>query len=91
MSGRCSDKTGKMKFELVKEGALSMDLLECHDVYVVDAKTEIFVWVGHKASKVRAKGPSFLPSFLPSFPLLIPRTVTVCLTHPRVAGIKYNE
>lgn len=48
---RCSDSTGKLKVDLVQEGALSMSLLDCNDVFIVDARTEIFVWVGVKASK----------------------------------------
>jgi len=48
---RCSDRTGKLKFDLVKQGALSLELLDPKDVFIVDAKTEIFVWVGKKASK----------------------------------------
>lgn len=45
-----SDSTGRMKFMTVLEGKLDSKLLDSKDVYLVDAGTHLFVWVGKKAS-----------------------------------------
>jgi len=48
---RISDASGNLKVTPEGEGALSLSMLDSNDVFVVDAKTEIFVWVGKNASK----------------------------------------
>ena len=48
---RCSDKSGKVLFSKVAQGALKKNMLQSKDVFIVDAGIEIFVWVGKHASK----------------------------------------
>ena len=48
---RCSDQSGKVLFSKVAQGALKKSMLKSNDVFIVDAGTDIFIWVGKKASK----------------------------------------
>lgn len=45
-----SDSSGRMKFICVKEDGIDKKLLDSKDVFLVDAGTHLFVWVGKKAS-----------------------------------------
>jgi len=40
-----------LTFKLEKEGALNQGMLDSNDAFIIDAKIEIFVWVGKKASE----------------------------------------
>jgi len=44
-----------MKFQQVSEGSVSASMLDTKDVFVFDAGTEAFVWVGKKAN-LKEKG-----------------------------------
>lgn len=48
---RVSDASGAMKVEKVAEGKLERKSLDANDVFIVDSGTEVFVWVGDKATK----------------------------------------
>lgn len=47
---RVSDATGRMLFTQVEVGSLSRRKLDSNDVFVVDTKKELFVWIGKGAS-----------------------------------------
>ena len=46
-----SDASGEMAYTRVAIGTLKKNMLGTGDVYIVDAGTEIYIWVGAKASK----------------------------------------
>jgi len=46
-----SDESGKMEYQRVAVGMLKKNMLGTGDVYIVDAGTEIYVWVGSGANK----------------------------------------
>jgi len=48
---RLSDASGKMKFTKEKDGHLTMGMLDTNDVFIVDAKIQVFVWVGSRSTK----------------------------------------
>jgi len=48
---RVSDAAGKMEYERVAVGTLNKSMLGSGDVYILDAATEIYVWIGSGASK----------------------------------------
>lgn len=47
---RVSDATGRMMFTRVEVGSLSRCKLQSDDVFLVDTKKELFVWIGRGAS-----------------------------------------
>jgi len=47
---RLSDESGKMKIDQVKKGKVAMGDLESKDVFILDTKAELFVWIGKKTS-----------------------------------------
>ena len=47
---RVSDANGKMQFSQVKEGVVNTSDLDTNDVFIIDAKLEIFIWTGKNAS-----------------------------------------
>eukprot|EP00286_Rhodomonas_abbreviata_P027076 CAMPEP_0181301098 /NCGR_PEP_ID=MMETSP1101-20121128/7241_1 /TAXON_ID=46948 /ORGANISM="Rhodomonas abbreviata, Strain Caron Lab Isolate" /LENGTH=397 /DNA_ID=CAMNT_0023406377 /DNA_START=93 /DNA_END=1282 /DNA_ORIENTATION=- len=48
---RLSDASGSMTFKEEGKGKLEKSMLDSNDVFIVNARIEIFVWVGKKASK----------------------------------------
>lgn len=48
---KLSDDSGKLRFAEASRGNLKESMLEHGNVYIVDCMTELFVWVGNKASK----------------------------------------
>lgn len=53
---RLSDETGKMEFTLVAEGnAIKKSQLESKDVFIFDAGSDVYAWVGKGASKDEKK------------------------------------
>jgi len=53
---RLSDETGKMEFTLIAEGnAIKRNQLESKDVFIFDAGSEVYSWVGKGASKEEKK------------------------------------
>jgi len=47
---RLSDASGKMEFKEVASGKIAKSLLDTKDAFVLDAGSEVFVWIGKKAS-----------------------------------------
>ncbi|RUS80307.1 hypothetical protein EGW08_011945 [Elysia chlorotica] len=47
---RLSDAGGSLEFEKVKEGRIFRDDLDSKDVFVLDQKSELFIWIGKGAS-----------------------------------------
>jgi len=47
---RLSDSTGKMTFTKVTEGKINVSMLDTNDVFIIDGKVQLFVWVGKRAS-----------------------------------------
>ena len=47
---RVSDANGRMQFTKIKEGVVNTADLDTNDVFIVDAKLEIFIWTGKNAS-----------------------------------------
>jgi len=47
---KVSDASGKMEYTRVAVGTLKKSMLGTGDVYIVDAGTEVYVWVGSKAN-----------------------------------------
>jgi len=47
---RISDASGAISFTKVAEGQINAGMFDTNDVFVLDGKTEIFVWVGNRAS-----------------------------------------
>ena len=48
---RISDRSGKIEIKKEAEGEFLLSMLDPKDVFVVDAMTEVFCWVGGKASR----------------------------------------
>jgi len=48
---RISDASGSLNFELEAQGAVLWSQLDSDDVFIVDARAEIFVWIGNGATK----------------------------------------
>ncbi|KAH9256009.1 hypothetical protein BASA81_005785 [Batrachochytrium salamandrivorans] len=46
-----SDASGKLTFKQKAEGKLSESMLDTNDVFILDAKLQLFVWVGKGASQ----------------------------------------
>lgn len=62
---RCSDSSGKLKFNKISQGSLKMSQLKSNDVFIVDGGIEIYVWVGKKASKAeRRKAMPMVEQFM---------------------------
>jgi len=55
---RLSDASGKMEFKEEARNNISLSMLDPDDVFVIDVKTEIFIWIGH-GSTVAEKTNSF--------------------------------
>jgi len=47
---RLSDASGKIEFKEVASGKIAKSLLDTKDAFVFDAGSEVFVWIGKKAS-----------------------------------------
>jgi len=61
---RLSDETGKMLMKEVK-APFSIASLDTNDVFILDSGSEVFVWVGKKASKEeKAKGLAYATDYL---------------------------
>jgi len=45
-----SDASGKMKFSLEKSGNIAKSSLDSKDVFILDTKKSLFVWIGKKTS-----------------------------------------
>merc|ERR1712032_486281 len=56
---RVSDAGGKMEYERVAVGTLKKGMLGSGDVYILDAATEIYVWVGSGANKNERRSAMF--------------------------------
>jgi len=52
---RLSDASGKIEFKEVAKGKISKSLLDSNDAFVFDAGSEVFVWIGKKASAQEKK------------------------------------
>jgi hypothetical protein len=64
---RISDSTGELKVTSVGRGRLEKKLLDTTDVFLLDAGTQVFVWVGKGATKEeRAKSMPLASSYLAS-------------------------
>jgi hypothetical protein len=62
---RVSDASGSMEVTKVGEGNLEKKMLDGNDVFLLDTGTEIFVWIGGKATKdERNKGMKYAQDFL---------------------------
>jgi len=47
---RLSDATGKITFTKVVEGRVNASMLDSNDVFILDGKVQLFVWIGKNAS-----------------------------------------
>lgn len=47
---KVSDASGRMQFTKVKEGVVNTSDLDTNDVFIVDAKLEVFVWTGKNSN-----------------------------------------
>lgn len=47
---RLSDASGKITFSKVHEGKVNASMLDSNDVFILDGKAQIFVWIGKGAS-----------------------------------------
>ena len=75
---RLSDETGKAVFTKLQEGTLDRKLLDSKDVFVVDSGSEIFVWIGSKASAgEKQEAPKFAAQYLATNgrPAFLPITI----------------
>lgn len=52
---RLSDQTGNLKFKLEKQGSISKGDLDSKDVFVIDTKKMLFVWIGKDSSNSEKK------------------------------------
>jgi len=60
-----SDATGKLEFKEVATGRVTKNLLNSSDVFVFDAGSEVFVWIGKGASaQEKSKGLSYADHYL---------------------------
>merc|ERR1719245_85134 len=60
-----SDESGKLTFSEVAKGKVTKDKLVSDDVFIFDVGSEVFVWVGSKASKTEKKqGMVFASKYL---------------------------
>ncbi|KAK3734474.1 hypothetical protein RRG08_029149 [Elysia crispata] len=64
---RLSDESGKMNFSLEKAGSIKKSDLDTKDVFILDAKSELFVWIGKKTSMSEKKNAmSYAHTYLQS-------------------------
>ncbi|XP_052780665.1 gelsolin-like protein 2 [Mya arenaria] len=62
---RLSDASGKLSFSKEKEGDVSMSDLDTKDVFILDTKSALFVWVGKETSTAeRRNAMSYAHTFL---------------------------
>jgi len=62
---RLSDASGKLEFKEVAAGKISKSLLDSNDAFVFDAGSEVFVWIGKKASaNERKEGLGYAQTYL---------------------------
>ncbi|KAH3816577.1 gelsolin-like protein 2 [Dreissena polymorpha] len=62
---RLSDASGKLTFKLEKKGAVSESDLDTKDVFILDAKSALFVWIGKGTSETERKNAmSYAHTFL---------------------------
>lgn len=47
---RLSDASGKMQFSLEKKGQMTKSTLDSKDVFILDTKKSLYVWIGKKTS-----------------------------------------
>jgi len=47
---KVSDASGRMEFTKVKEGVVNTSDLDTNDVFIIDAKLEIFIWTGKNST-----------------------------------------
>ncbi|GFO33321.1 gelsolin, partial [Plakobranchus ocellatus] len=52
---RLSDASGKMNFKLESKGPITPAQLDSKDVFVIDTKKSVFVWIGKQTSKQEKK------------------------------------
>lgn len=65
---RLSDSSGRLTFTLVGEHHVSRSLLDSSDVFVFDIGSEVFAWVGQKASSdEKAKALHFANQYLKDY------------------------
>lgn len=55
---RLSNSSGKMEFKEEAKNNLSLSMLDSNDIFIIDAASEVFVWIGSK-SNVNEKSSSF--------------------------------
>ncbi|KAI8070519.1 hypothetical protein BC940DRAFT_296353 [Gongronella butleri] len=56
---------GKLKLDQVAQGKLSKQMLKSNDVFIIDVTHEIYVWVGHDASrKEKRNGLQYAQDYL---------------------------
>lgn len=75
---KVSDASGKLTFTKLAEGALDRQLITSDDAFVVDSGSEIFVWLGAKASKQeKDNAPRFAMDYIKqqNKPAWLPLTV----------------
>ncbi|KAL4226173.1 hypothetical protein ACF0H5_014159 [Mactra antiquata] len=62
---RLSDASGKLSYNLEKKGDVSTSDLDTKDVFILDTKKELFVWIGKGTSETeRRNAMSYAHSFL---------------------------
>jgi gelsolin len=62
---RLSDHSGKMEFKEIAHGKVAKSLLDSNDAFVLDAGSEVFVWIGKKASaEERKQGLGYAQTYL---------------------------
>jgi len=62
---RLSDASGSMKFSLEKKGSMGKGDLDSKDVFILDTKIELFVWIGKQTSVSEKKNAmSYAHSYL---------------------------
>lgn len=52
---RLSDSSGRMQFKVQKKGDMSIRDFDPNDVFIMDAKKSLFVWIGKGTSKAEKK------------------------------------
>jgi len=62
---KLSDSSGALKMDEVGQGKISRSLLNENDVFILDTGSEVYAWIGNKASAAeRAKGLQYAEKYL---------------------------